>query len=182
MPWCKIRIIEYTDLSAYPGWCKAVLIDYYNKEHIIIEKLPVCGVDYSESLCLPCDGYIRCSILNEHADFIEISTRTPDFIESTDGIDRFTVNKALISHISDHYSLFLPTKLDEINIFNDNVDVCVTTDDGRQYTFVVATKENLKQYPDLIALIVEKLTIENITACIDSIMRNDLQTIEHYGT
>lgn len=42
------------------------------------------------------------------------------------------------------YSVFYPTAISELDdIHNGNVDVCVTFEDGRTFTFVFITPENL---------------------------------------
>jgi hypothetical protein len=42
------------------------------------------------------------------------------------------------------YSVFYPTSISEIeDIHNGNIDVCVTCEDGRTFTFVFITPENL---------------------------------------
>jgi phosphorylcholine metabolism protein LicD len=40
------------------------------------------------------------------------------------------------------YSVFYPTEIKDI--YNDNIDVCVTREDGKTLTFVFITPENLK--------------------------------------
>lgn len=77
------------------------------------------------------------------------------------------------------YTVFYPKPLSKINPYDDNVDVCVTFADGQSCTFVFATPQNIvtlmagegKPYlgPGLPFLFVEKLTDENICACLDSI-------------
>ncbi|MCR5837617.1 MAG: hypothetical protein K6G88_14050 [Lachnospiraceae bacterium] len=42
---CKVKVIEVFDLDWYPGWCKAVLKDCNEVEHILEEKLPVIGLE-----------------------------------------------------------------------------------------------------------------------------------------
>ena len=71
------------------------------------------------------------------------------------------------------YTLFFPTPWDAVNPENDNIDVCLTFSDGRSFTFVVATPENLKFLmkqegkpylsPGAPMLIAEKLTPEAVT-------------------
>ena len=41
------------------------------------------------------------------------------------------------------YDIIFPTALDSINPDNDNIDVLVQTENGQQYTFVVATPDNV---------------------------------------
>ena len=42
------------------------------------------------------------------------------------------------------YSVFYPTAISELdNIHNGNLDVCVTCEDGRAFTFVFVTPESL---------------------------------------
>ena len=83
------------------------------------------------------------------------------------------------------YTIFYPTALDEIDPHNQNIDVCVTLADGRYFTFVVATPENLKHLmkqdgvpyliPGLPFLIVEELTDHNIRSVIEELIRYDEQ-------
>ena len=43
------------------------------------------------------------------------------------------------------YSVFYPTKISEIpDIYNDNIDVCVTLENGKTYTLVFITPANLE--------------------------------------
>ena len=83
------------------------------------------------------------------------------------------------------YALLYPTALHEIDPCHDNIDVCVTLADGRQFTFVVATPENLKCLmdkdgtaylrPGLPFLFVKELTDENIRCVIEELIQNDLE-------
>ena len=44
------------------------------------------------------------------------------------------------------YSVFYPTKISEIpDIYNDNIDVCVTLENGKTYTLVFITPANLEE-------------------------------------
>ena len=45
---CKVNIIEAFDLDSYPGWCKAVIKDNNGTEHILVDKLPLIGMDVDE--------------------------------------------------------------------------------------------------------------------------------------
>lgn len=42
-----------------------------------------------------------------------------------------------------NYNIIFPTAFDIINPDNDNMDVLVQTENGKQYTFVVATPDNV---------------------------------------
>ena len=42
------------------------------------------------------------------------------------------------------YDIIYPTSLEQIDPDNDNIDILVQTEHGKQYTFVVATPDNLK--------------------------------------
>ncbi|MFR2168308.1 MAG: hypothetical protein ACLS5W_11030 [Coprococcus sp.] len=42
-----------------------------------------------------------------------------------------------------NYNIIFPTAFDSINPDNDNMDVLVQTENGKQYTFVVATPDNV---------------------------------------
>ena len=81
-----------------------------------------------------------------------------------------------------NYTLFFPTPLAQTNPVDDNLDVCLSLEDGRNYTFVVATPENLKTQmrkeglcylpAGCPILIVERITRENIQALIESMLED----------
>ena len=81
------------------------------------------------------------------------------------------------------YSVFYPTKISALpDIFNDNIDVCVTLENGKNYTLVFITPTNLETMmkrdglsyidPHFKFIVVEQLS-ENI---IDTVIRN---LVEH---
>ena len=89
------------------------------------------------------------------------------------------------------YKIIIPTALEEINPDNDNVDVLVETADGKQYSFIVATPENVKYLmkkdkipflkPGSPFLFVERITEANIRMLLDSLMAEPEQRIRVYG-
>ena len=90
-----------------------------------------------------------------------------------------------------NYTIFYPTPLSEIHdITNDNIDVCVQTDDGKRHTFVVTTPKNLDFLmkkdnlwcilPDFRFLTVTALTESAIRAVIDAVMKKPALA-EWYG-
>jgi len=91
-----------------------------------------------------------------------------------------------------NYILEYPTNLNEINIFNDNIDVCLQLEDGRKYVFVVATPDNLKEMmkkdqvpyvkPGLPCLFVEELTDKNIRQLIEELLNDDDIFLRIYGS
>ena len=80
------------------------------------------------------------------------------------------------------YSIFYPTDFDTIDPEDDNMDICVRFADGRDYTFVFATPQNLytqmrhdgKSFliSGLPMLFVDVLTRDNVEAVIASIVNN----------
>ena len=90
------------------------------------------------------------------------------------------------------YDIIYPTSLEQIDPDNDNIDILVQTENGKQYTFVVATPDNLKYLmnkdkisflrPSLPFLFVEKLTHANIDNVVKSLLEEDEQLIRIYGT
>lgn len=89
------------------------------------------------------------------------------------------------------YIISFPTDLNKINIFNDNIDVCLQLQDGRQYTLVVTTPDNLKDLmakeqlpylkPCLPFLFVETITKENIYKLIEELLKEDTIFLQIYG-
>jgi hypothetical protein len=89
------------------------------------------------------------------------------------------------------YDIIFPTAFDSINPDNDNIDVLVQTENGQQYTFVVATPDNVKNLmkkdnvsflkPGLPFLFVEKLTDTNIRMVVEFLLEEDEQLIRIYG-
>ena len=89
------------------------------------------------------------------------------------------------------YTITYPTDLKEVNKLNDNIDVCLRLEDGREYTFVVATPDNLKYLmkkdqvpflrPGLPFLIVEEISEENIRQLVEELIKEDLVFLRIYG-
>ncbi len=90
-----------------------------------------------------------------------------------------------------NYKIEYPTPLDEIkDEYNDNIDVCVSID-GKAYTFVVVTLENLKTAhwlnengyvtPGAPPLIVEKLANETIEALLEELVKDET-LLKRYGS
>ena len=89
------------------------------------------------------------------------------------------------------YTLFFPAPWDAVNPENDNIDVCLTFSDGRSFTFVVATPDNLKALmkqagkpylsPGAPMLIAEKLTPEAVTGLLQELVQDDA-LLERYGS
>ena len=83
-----------------------------------------------------------------------------------------------------NYQLYFPTNFNNINPTDDNIDVCMELPDGKQYTFVVATPQNLQQLiqinkkpylePGSPLLFVDKLTEENIRLLFDELVKNPI--------
>ena len=96
---CKVNIIEAFDLDWYPGWCKAVLKDCNGIEHILMDKLPVIGVEEEELSNLPMEKYIAVKILNDVGNTVEIDTSVLWGLETKEGKSRFVVSKELINEL-----------------------------------------------------------------------------------
>lgn len=96
---CKVDIIEAFDLDWYPGWCKAVLKDRNGVEHILIDKLPVIGLEEEEVSSLPVEKFIAVELINDLGNTVEIDTAVPWGIETKEGKSRFVVNKESIKKL-----------------------------------------------------------------------------------
>lgn len=78
----------------------------------------------------------------------------------------------------------------EINPDNDNVDVNVTLDDGREYTFVVATPNNIYWCTDnegvdyffgAPPIFVRRLTLSNIQGAVEALVKEP-KMLERYSS
>jgi len=88
-------------------------------------------------------------------------------------------------------SIQYPFDWTEVNPENDNVDVIVVLDDGRQFTFVVATPNNLfwcmdnegiDYYFGAPMLFVKILTVDNVERALNAIVnKSDSRWLEIYG-
>ena len=88
------------------------------------------------------------------------------------------------------YKLYFPTDFNNVNPGNDNIDLCIELPNGRQYTLVISTPQNLqhlissggKPYlePSLPFLFVDQLTEENIRLLIDELVK-DIILLRIYG-
>lgn len=88
------------------------------------------------------------------------------------------------------YTLFYPTPWEQVDAENDNIDVCMTFPDGRSYTFVVATPENLKRMmaaegkpyltPGVPMLIAHNLTPDTVAKLIAEVAEDE-QLLRLYG-
>ena len=79
-----------------------------------------------------------------------------------------------------NYKITYPTTLFEVNITNDNIDVLVSCDNGKNYSFVVATIKNVEQLlengilnPNTKILIVDELKEDKIEQVINLAMKNE---------
>lgn len=89
-----------------------------------------------------------------------------------------------------NYKLYFPTDFEYINSTNDNIDVCIELPDGKQYTIVVATPQNLQKMmiasgnpylePCAPFLFVEELTEHNIQLLVDELIQNPV-LLRAYG-
>ena len=82
------------------------------------------------------------------------------------------------------YKLYFPTDFNNVNPENDNIDLCIELPNGRRYTLVISTPQNLqhlissggKPYlePSLPFLFVDQLTEENIRLLIDELVKDSI--------
>lgn len=90
-----------------------------------------------------------------------------------------------------NYVITFPANLNQINPLDDNIDVLVQLEDGRQYTFVVATPDNLKSLmrkdnlpylrPGLPFLFVERLDEPSIRLLLDVLLKEGDALLRLYG-
>ena len=89
------------------------------------------------------------------------------------------------------YSVFYPTKISEIpDIYDDNIDVCLTLENGASYTVVFITPKNLENAmqkdgtsyidPQFKFIVVERIS-ENIIETVIQKLVSDELLLREYG-
>ena len=89
------------------------------------------------------------------------------------------------------FEIFFPTPLTEIeDPTNANIDVCVRTNEGMDYTLVFITPDNLKSlmesnneayiHPDFKFIVINQISEDVITAVIKEIAK-DSYLLQQYG-
>src|SRR5260221_13359436 len=97
-----VQIVRFVD-SAFPGWVECELTDTEGRRHILRDKVPIFTVqDLDADSIYPTQGDIFCKVLEQFKDgngreLARISTKKPDYIESTQGLSEFTVFADLIT-------------------------------------------------------------------------------------
>jgi hypothetical protein len=96
MDYLIVDIIEYT-LNEFPGFVLCKFSDHIGKIHYFNEKLPVISTgNINGDTVLPQKGYVAGKIINKENNIIKFSTITPYGIETTDGLNIFSVSERQI--------------------------------------------------------------------------------------
>ena len=77
------------------------------------------------------------------------------------------------------YTVLFPFSFEEIDVFDDNVDVGLIFDTGEEETLLFGTPKNKKRFPDVEMVLVHKLTPKRIIRKLKKIMApKSLERIE----
>ena len=90
-----------------------------------------------------------------------------------------------------NFEVFFPTPLAEIeDSTNENIDVCIRTDEGKDYTLVFITPDNLKSlmesnhetyiHPDFKFIVIKEISEDVIRTAIKEIAK-DTHLLQLYG-
>lgn len=90
----KVMITKITD-EAFPIFVEAVLTDCHGETHCFSDKLPIFSSEYNP--VLPCEGTLRCTILQDNGETCLIDTSLPDGVWSTQGLFSFEVLKTQLT-------------------------------------------------------------------------------------
>lgn len=102
----KLQVVRCVDES-FPGWAECQLLDAGGRRHVIVEKVPVLFVDWlGPGTPLPQDAEARCEILESWRDaqgreLTRVTTARPDWIETTEGLVEFVVEKSQVVSAED---------------------------------------------------------------------------------
>jgi predicted enzyme related to lactoylglutathione lyase len=89
----RVRLLRVVD-EHQPGFVLAELVDADGRRHEILDKIPILTSDPAPAL--PCDGVVRCRILDRHDDRARISLESPDHVETTAGLSELVVPAAAL--------------------------------------------------------------------------------------
>jgi hypothetical protein len=90
----KIKITSFID-NHQPGFVECKFCDAFNKEHTVIDKVPIVTEKYLDANSeYPQDGVIACKILRESKDMngktiFTVNTGKPDGVETLEGLTEF---------------------------------------------------------------------------------------------
>ena len=91
-----VEIVRYVR-DDQPGWVACEFMDAEGRRHTIVDKVPVVSSEMLDaSSQYPRPGFVGCTVLREWRDvngrdLARVSTETPRWIESTEGLTEFVV-------------------------------------------------------------------------------------------
>ena len=86
----KVTITKITD-NSFPIFVEAEFTDFYGETHCFSDKLPIFSLEHNPKL--PCEGVIRCIVIQDNGETCLIDTSLPDGVWSTQGLFSFEVLK-----------------------------------------------------------------------------------------
>ena len=86
----KVTITKITDTS-FPIFVETEFTDCHGETHCFPDKLPIFSSECNP--VLPCEGSLRCTILQDNGETCLIDTSIPDGVWSTQGLFSFEVLK-----------------------------------------------------------------------------------------
>jgi len=92
----RVEIVRYVS-DDQPGWVACEFSDAEGRQHTIVDKVPVLSSEMLDaSSQYPRPGFVGCKVLKEWRDvngrdLARLSTETPCWIESTEGLTEFVV-------------------------------------------------------------------------------------------
>ena len=97
-----VEIVRYVS-DDQPGWVACKFSDVEGNRHTIVDKVPVLSAETLDaSSPYPRPGFVGCTVLKEWRDsngrdLARVSTETPCWIESTEGLTEFVVLSSQLS-------------------------------------------------------------------------------------
>ena len=91
-----VEIVRFVK-EDFPGWVECEFADVAGRRHTFVDKVPMFSLEaLGATSTYPQSGFARCELLNQWQDeggreLAQISTASPDGIESTEGLTEFVV-------------------------------------------------------------------------------------------
>ena len=105
-----VQIVRFVD-DSFPGFVECELVDASGRCHILKDKVPIFTDEVLDAdSTYPVPGLVACEVVGRYQDdkgqeLLRVSTASPLYIESAEGVSEFTVLANVVSSTPDKKNL-----------------------------------------------------------------------------